>query len=164
MEKHLPNLKSLAKTREAETTKYFNKLKRRKPAALDSTVAGIHEEVFAQTNCLNCANCCKTTGPLFTQRDMDRIAKHLGIKTGEFIQRYLYMDEDGDFVLKQVPCEFLGADNMCSIYEVRPQACRQYPHTDHTNFYQILDITLKNTFICPAAYEVVERLKKALPM
>lgn len=164
MDKLLPNLQSLAKNREAETKQYFNKLKRRKPAELDDTVAEMHEQVFAETNCLNCANCCKTTGPLFTQRDMDRIAKHLGMKTGQFIQKYLYMDEDGDFVLKQVPCAFLGTDNYCSIYEVRPQACREYPHTDHQNFHQILDLTLKNTFICPAAYEVVERLKRALPM
>jgi len=164
MEKLLSNLQSLAKSREAETKQYFNKLKRRKPAELDDTAAELHEEVFAQTNCLNCANCCKTTGPLFTQRDMDRIAKHLGIKTGQFIEKYLYMDEDGDFVLKQVPCSFLGADNYCSIYEVRPQACSEYPHTDRKNFHQILDLTLKNTFICPAAYEVVERMKKALPM
>lgn len=164
MKHQLKNLPSLAKSREAETKQYFNKLKRRKSAELDDTVAGIHEQVFAETDCLKCANCCITTGPLFTQRDMDRIAKHLSIKTGEFIQRYLYMDEDGDFVLKQVPCTFLGDDNRCSIYEVRPQACREYPHTDHTNFHQILDLTLKNTFICPAAYEVIERLKKALPM
>ncbi len=164
MEKLLSNLQSLAKGREAETKQYFNKLKRRKLAELDDTVAELHEQVFAETNCLNCANCCKTTGPLFTQRDMDRIAKHLGMKTGQFIEKYLYMDEDGDFVLKQLPCSFLGADNYCSIYEVRPQACREYPHTDRKNFHQILDLTLKNTFICPAAYEVVERMKKAMPM
>ena len=122
-----------------------------------------HDEAFEKVDCLKCANCCKTTGPLFTQRDMDRIAKHLGIKTGEFIQRYLYMDEDGDFVLKQLPCPFLGADNYCSIYEVRPQACREYPHTDRKNIMGILGLTSKNALICPAVTQILEKIEQIYP-
>ena len=122
----------------------------------------LHEEEFSRTNCLECANCCKTTGPLFTDADIVRIAKHLKVKPQKFIGDYLRVDEEGDYVLQKVPCVFLGADNYCSIYEVRPKACREYPHTDRKKFYQINDLTLKNVAICPAAYNIVEALKKRI--
>jgi len=122
----------------------------------------LHEDEFSRTDCLNCANCCKTTGPLFTQKDIERIAKHFKMKPGEFIDTYLRMDEDNDFVLQQVPCPFLGTDNYCSIYEKRPKACREYPHTDRKDFHKISNITIKNTAVCPAAYNIVEEMKKRL--
>ncbi|MFT6686082.1 MAG: Fe-S-cluster containining protein [Bacteroidia bacterium] len=120
----------------------------------------MHEEVFACTDCLKCANCCKTTGPLFTQKDIERIAKHLKLKPGQFVEKYLRIDEDKDYVLQQVPCPFLAEDNYCGIYEVRPKACREYPHTDRNKMHQILNLTAKNVEICPAVYEIVERLKQ----
>lgn len=146
-----------------ENKQYFARLKRRKPKKLDETVESLHHEVFEEIDCLHCANCCKTTGPLFTQRDIERIAKHFKLRPADFVTKYLRIDEDKDYVLQQVPCPFLGADNYCSIYDVRPQACAEYPHTDRKKFYQILDLTLKNTLICPAAQRVVERLKQELP-
>jgi Fe-S-cluster containining protein len=51
-------------------------------------------------------------------------------------------------------------DNYCIIYDQRPKACREYPHTDRRRFYQILDLTMKNRDICPIVYEVVEKLKQ----
>ena len=112
---------------------------------------------------LQCANCCKTTGPLFTDNDISRISRHLRMKPAAFMQAYLRVDEDGDHVLKELPCPFLGADNYCGIYEVRPRACREYPHTDRKRFYQIHAITMKNMAICPAAFRIVEDMKKRLP-
>ena len=119
-----------------------------------------NNEVFACTDCLKCANCCKTTGPLFTQKDIERIAQHLKLKPGQFVEQYLRVDEDQDYVLQQVPCVFLGSDNYCSIYEVRPKACREYPHTDSVRMQQNLKLTAKNVEICPAVFQIVEELKK----
>jgi Fe-S-cluster containining protein len=124
----------------------------------------IHEEVFYKVNCLECANCCKTTGPLFTEKDIERISRHLRMKSSSFVEQYLYKDEDNDWILKQLPCPFLDAENYCMIYEVRPKACREYPHTDRKNFYQINDLTLKNILICPAVYQVVEKMIKKIPL
>lgn len=152
-------IQAAGKRKLKENKKFFNKLKQRTPKDLDDTVAALHEEVFEEIDCLKCANCCKTTGPLFAQRDIERIAAHLRLKPGTMVEQYLRIDEDNDYVLQQVPCPFLGADNYCSIYEVRPQACREYPHTDRKKFHQILGLTLKNTLICPAAQQVVERMK-----
>jgi len=122
----------------------------------------LHEDEFERTNCLQCANCCKTTGPLFTNADIARIAKFYRMKITDFIEKYLRFDEDNDYVLQQVPCAFLGADNYCSIYEVRPKACREFPHTDRKKFHKISHLTLKNVAICPAAFNIVEAMKKRL--
>ncbi|MDD3773230.1 MAG: YkgJ family cysteine cluster protein [Weeksellaceae bacterium] len=156
----LENYKQKAKTQQAEHKKFLAKIKQKPPKDFDRKMQEIHEEVFQRIDCLSCANCCKTTGPLFTQKDIERLSALFKIKPSQFIEKYLRIDEDNDYVLQFVPCPFLGSDNYCSIYENRPKACREYPHTDRKKFYQINHLTLKNTLICPAAYEVVEEMRK----
>ena len=145
-----------------ENKTFFKKLQRKTPSDLDDTVQEIHREVFSETNCLECANCCKTTSPIFRDKDIERIAKHLKMTPSSFIEKYLYMDEDKDYVLNQSPCAFLGTDNYCSIYEHRPAACREYPHTNRKRFHQVLELTLKNSVVCPAVYQIIERMKISL--
>lgn len=142
-----------------ETKSLFAKLKKKKPKNLDAVVHKFHDEVFEEINCLDCANCCKSLSPTLYDKDIDRLAKHFKIKSSQFINEYLYIDSDEDYVFKQTPCPFLLSDNYCLVYESRPKACREYPHTDRKRFYQILDLTLKNTEVCPAVFDVVERLK-----
>lgn len=156
------NLPQRAKDTHTSTKKFFSKLKKKPPKNLDVIMQELHEDEFEKTDCLLCANCCKTTGPLFTDRDIERIAKHFRMKPQKFIQSYLRLDEENDYVLKSVPCTFLGEDNYCSIYDVRPKACREFPHTDRKKFHQITDLTLKNVAICPAAFNIVEEMKKRL--
>ena len=122
----------------------------------------LHDNEFKKTDCLTCANCCKTTGPLFTDKDVQRISKHFKMKPQQFIEQFLRIDEDNDYVLQSVPCTFLDADNYCSIYDVRPKACAEFPHTDRKKFQQISEITLKNMPICPAAFNIVEAMKKRI--
>lgn len=160
MQDIINNLPKLAKDKHKENKAYFAKLKRKPPKQLDYIMLELHENEFKQTDCLQCANCCKTTGPLFTTKDIERIAKHFRLKPQQFIEQFLRIDEDNDYVLQQVPCAFLGADNYCSIYEARPKACREFPHTDRKKFHQISNLTLKNVAICPAAFNIVEELKK----
>lgn len=149
-----------AKTKQTEHKKFLAKIKNKPPKNFDQKMQEIHNEVFEKVDCLSCANCCKTTGPLFTQKDIERLAGVFRLKPQQFIEKYLRIDEDNDYVLQSVPCPFLGNDNYCSVYENRPKACREYPHTDRRKFYQINHLTLKNTLICPAAYEVVEQMTK----
>lgn len=160
----LSEIQKLAKDKHNENKKYFDKLKKKTPKNLDYAMQDFHDSEFKKTNCLNCANCCKTTGPLFTTADIERISKHLRLKPQQFIVQYLRIDEDKDYVLQTVPCPFLDQDNTCFIYEVRPKACREFPHTDRKKFQQITDITLKNISICPAVYNIVEEMKKKLPL
>ena len=123
--------------------------------ALDAKFAKAHDEVFSRIDCLTCANCCKTTGPLFTYPDMIRIAKGLEMPVQKFIDDYLQIDEDGDHILQALPCPFLMEDNKCRIYAFRPEACASYPHTNEAGMNKIFDLTLKNAEICPAVVEIL---------
>jgi len=158
----LESFNKKAEQRKRDNQSFLKKLKSKPPKNLDALFHREHDEVFAKTDCLNCANCCKTTSPIFYQRDIERAAKAIKLKPGEFIQQYLFMDEEGDFVLKRAPCPFLDSKNYCSIYEDRPNACREYPHTDRRKMYQILDLTFRNTMVCPAVLEIVEGIKKVI--
>ena len=164
MQEILNSLPKKAKDKHKENKKFFSKLRKKPPKDLDRQMQQMHEEEFSRTNCLDCANCCKTTGPLFTNKDIERISKHLKLKPQQFIEKYLRIDEENDYVLQQVPCSFLDAENYCLIYDVRPKACREYPHTDRKDFHKISNITIKNTAICPAAYNIVEEMKKRIKL
>ncbi len=155
-------LPQLANKASESTKKLFKKLKKNPPRNLDTIMEDLHEEVFRSTNCLACANCCKTTSPVFTTKDIERLAKYFRLKPGQFIERYLHIDAEQDYVLNAAPCPFLNADNTCQVYDYRPGACREYPHTNRKKFYQLLPLTLRNTYICPATYQIIERLKKVL--
>ena len=163
MDEILIQLPKKAAEKHKENKKFFTKLKRKPPKNLDYVMQELHETEFERTDCLTCANCCKTTGPLFTNIDIERISKFFRMKPQKFIAQFLRVDEDNDYVLQEVPCTFLGDDNRCSIYDVRPKACREFPHTDRKKFQQISNLTLKNVAICPAAFNIVEEMKKRLP-
>ena len=160
MDEVLRQLPQKASEKHGENKKFFAKLRKKPPKDLDYTMQKLHDAEFERTDCLTCANCCKTTGPLFTNTDVERIAKSFRMKPQKFIEIYLRIDEDNDYVLQSVPCTFLGTDNYCSIYDVRPKACREFPHTDRKKFQQISNLTLKNVAICPAAFNIVEEMKK----
>jgi Fe-S-cluster containining protein len=165
MQKRLEELPKLAKEALEENKRYFKKLKKRPPKKLDLLMQELHDDEFAKTDCLECGNCCKTTSPIFTEKDTVRIAKHLKMKPHGFSDKYLMRDSDDFMVLKSAPCPFLDLnDNSCYIYDVRPKACSEYPHTNRRKFIQLTDLTIKNTEICPATYRIVEELKKRLPV
>ncbi len=118
----------------------------------------LHEEAFENINCLQCARCCKNYSPRFKTPDIKRISKHLKMKEGTFIETYLNLDEDGDYVVKSKPCPFLNGDNSCSVYEVRPSDCQRFPYTDEDVFFKRPNITLKNSTFCPIVVFVLEKL------
>ncbi len=144
--------------------KIIEAIRKMRKGNADLLIHALHEEAFESIDCLACANCCTTTGPLLTDKDIDRIAKYLKLKPTLFINNYLRIDEDNDYVFKTMPCTFLGSDNYCSIYEVRPKACREYPHTNRVNQQGILSITRKNVMLCPAVAKIfieIESSKKS---
>ncbi len=157
-EKHLEKARSERK----QNKKFLLSLKRMPERVVDDHFHEAHEEVFEVTDCLTCANCCKTTSPIFRDRDIDRLAKRLRMRPSHFIECYLKMDDDGDYVLQSSPCTFLNDDNTCSVYEDRPNACREYPHTDRKRMHQLLDLTYRNTMVCPAVEQIVEKIRIGL--
>jgi Fe-S-cluster containining protein len=142
-----------------ENQKFLVKLKKQAPKNLDQITNQFHDEAFETIDCLKCANCCRTTGPLLLNKDIDKLAKNEKLKPSVFTEKYLKIDEDNDYVFKQMPCPFLGSDNYCNVYESRPNACKEFPHTQQRNILQKLKITELNAQICPAVYLVIEKLK-----
>lgn len=155
----LLRLKQLAGNAESDNKNLLKQLNRKPQSEVDALFHDLHYEVFEEINCLDCANCCSTISPIITDRDIYKIAKALRIKPSEVVSKYLRIDEDNDYVYRNHPCPFLGPDNYCSIYEDRPKACREYPHTDRRKIQQLFSLTLKNAKVCPAVYIILERAR-----
>jgi uncharacterized protein len=149
-----------AKNSGISTLILFSKWKKKPPDNLDKIVLKLHYEVFKKIDCLKCANCCKKLGPKIIERDIVKLSRYLKMKPSVFFKMYLKADEEGDYIFKTIPCLFLNKENFCKIYDFRPKACIDYPHTARRKFHQILDLTLKNCYTCPAVYEIVEKLKR----
>ena len=162
MQDQLQSLSKKVQENQKAHRNFFIKLRKKTPKNLDAIMEKLHDEEFKKTDCLQCANCCKTTSPIFTKKDIERISKSFRIKTRQFIDTYLNVDDDQDYVLKSSPCTFLAEDNTCNIYEVRPKACQEYPHTNRKSFEKISNLTLKNVAICPATFNIVEDLRAKL--
>jgi Fe-S-cluster containining protein len=153
-----PLLKNWEK-KSAERQKVYSRfLNRADKNKVLNALPELHEEAFEKIDCLQCANCCKNYSPRFKTPDIKRISKLMKMRESEFIDTYLNLDEDGDYVVKSKPCPFLGADNYCSIYEDRPSDCRRFPYTDEDVIMKRQKITMKNTSFCPIVYFVVEKL------
>ena len=154
----LKNWEKKAKERQKIYKQY---LQRANKNTVLKQLPAFHEEAFDKVVCLQCANCCKNFSPRFKTPDIKRISKLLRMRESDFIETYLKVDEDGDFVANTAPCPFLGADNYCSIYEDRPSDCRRFPYTDEDVIIKRHPLTLKNSSFCPITYYVLERLVQA---
>ncbi|MBK9328641.1 MAG: YkgJ family cysteine cluster protein [Sphingobacteriales bacterium] len=162
LEQDIKQLASNALKNKKAHQKLITELKKLKPFDVDELFHTQHEEVFAETDCLQCANCCKTTPPLLLNEDINRISKALNIPVKRMMVEYVVRDAEGDLVFNQTPCPFLGKDNYCTIYDVRPNACREYPHTNRKKMHHILDLTVTNAGICPAVVKILDNIQATL--
>lgn len=156
---YLCKLPEVAQSKNRENNRFLSRLRQLTPHDIDALFHAEHEEVFSYMDCMSCANCCRTTGPLLLPSDIKRLAKAMKLPEGEFYKRYVRKDEDHDYIFEAMPCPFLLDDNSCSVYAHRPTACREYPHTNRRKMYQILDLTMKNYAICPAVFDIIENIK-----
>ena len=136
----------------------LKRLKQRPPRDLDEQFEKLHNKAFTKIDCLDCGNCCKTTAPMLFEKDIERLSSKLKLKPGDFVTQYLEIDTDGLYAMKHTPCPFLGNDNSCSVYEDRPKACREFPHTNHRKMHTHLALAHHNIEICPAVFAIVEQL------
>lgn len=146
-------------TIEEQAGKTLLHLSKQKAKDVNLKANWFYKEIMEELECLDCAHCCTGIPPLVNDTDAKRIAKFLGIKLKRFQEEYLAKDEDRDTVMKTVPCIFLEEDNKCTIYEVRPKACREYPHIDEFQFMKNLKLHLTNVKYCPIVYHILERFK-----
>ena len=158
VEKDETNTDGWRKRSEANQKQYKQFLQRADKNQVLKQLPALHDEAFAKIDCLKCGNCCKNYSPRFKTTDIKRISKHLKLKEGAFIETYLNLDADGDYVAKTAPCPFLGSDNYCSIYEERPGDCARYPYTDEDVLLKRPQLTQKNSTVCPIVHFVLEKL------
>lgn len=156
----ISKLKEDANRQKPHWIKYY-KQQKKQLEKMDVQIHALHAKYAAEIDCLSCANCCKTLGPRITDKDVQKLSKHLRIKASDFIAKYLRLDEDNDLVFKSMPCPFLGSDHCCAVYDYRPKACREYPHTDRKKFYQLFYLSVENASTCPIVYEVLEGIRKS---
>ncbi len=145
---------------EKDYSELLKKLKKLNPKTLDQIFLDMHNSMFEKIDCLDCGKCCSGLGPRVTNTDIERLSEHLKIKSSIFIQDYLRIDEDNDFVFKNMPCPFLMDDNFCIVYKSRPKACREYPHTNQKNIKSILNLSIKNIDTCPVVENIFSKLEK----
>ena len=157
MNKELENLPEEALRRAPVWNSFLAKNKKR-IEKMDTTIHALHYKWSERIDCLSCGNCCRVLGPRLTDKDVERLAKATRMKPAAFISQYLRVDEDGDRVFQSMPCPFLGDDNHCAVYDSRPKACREYPHTDRKKFYQLYKLSVKNAETCPIVYRVLDEL------
>jgi Fe-S-cluster containining protein len=156
-------LKQKAAQSEPGNKEFFRKLKRRRKIPdLVPILKELHEEAFSKISCLECANCCRSISPIIYEKDIDRIARAFRMKPARVTEKYFIKDPEGDFVFRDTPCPFLLPENYCLIYDIRPKSCRDYPHTHQKSFISNYPLTIKNTYICPIAFYVVEKLKERI--
>jgi Fe-S-cluster containining protein len=152
-----------ARDRDEENYDFLRSLKMRSPKKVDRIALELHQEAFSIVDCTKCANCCRTLHPIVTDEDIARISAHLAMTDQDFISTYLERGKEGDrYRIKTSPCPFLGDDNRCKIYDVRPEKCRGYPFTDKPDFVFMTITHANNAVACPAVYYLVEQMKARL--
>jgi Fe-S-cluster containining protein len=122
-----------------------------------------NELAWAKTDCLDCANCCKTMSPTYSRTDIARISKFLGMTRTDFVKKWLYKDRTGDWLNKKQPCQFLDSkSNMCRIYEVRPRDCSGFPYHGTRKIKDYGHVFKQNVEFCPATYRLVEIMQEGV--
>ena len=145
--------------------RFLSKLEKNPPRGLDAMAVQADGVIWAETDCLACANCCKTMTPTFTDKDVKRISAHLSMTEEAFRKKWLKKDRQGDWVNTQQPCQFLNLkDNKCSIYEVRPKDCSGFPHHTRRRMVDYIHVFKQNIEYCPATYRMVQKMMEKVKL
>ncbi|ANE53677.1 YkgJ family cysteine cluster protein [Flavisolibacter tropicus] len=139
--------------------RFLTKLEKQPPKTLDLIAEEVDKEVWAETNCLACSNCCRNMTPTYTFQDIKRIATHFRMSISDFKAKWLYKNKQGEWMNVSQPCQFLDLKtNMCSIYAIRPQDCADFPHLTKKKMVDYMHVHKQNVQYCPATFKMVEKM------
>ncbi len=128
---------------------------------LDKQFRRLHQEIFPQYDCTKCRNCCKEYEIEIPEKDLERDAKKLGMTKELMISMFLKKDpKSGAYIVRGDTCIFLEANGNCILDNCRPQTCKEYPYTDQPGRMGSLLEVIRSAEICPAVFEIYERLKE----
>jgi Fe-S-cluster containining protein len=164
MKSIVPAFKKELKRKQRKLTTFLTKLEKYKVTGLTKIRNEADTAAWAATDCLTCANCCRTMTPTFTEKDLLRIAPHFNLSVDAFKTKWLHYEKsDQDWVNKKQPCQFLNLnDNKCSIYAIRPEDCAKFPHHQKKNMDDYMHVFKQNIKYCPATFAWVEHMKSAV--
>jgi uncharacterized protein len=161
--REIPLIQRYSRHNEAEDMRFRAFLKFRldlSNAELDAVVRETTDEVWKHIDCRTCANCCRTMQIEVDNKDIKRLAERLNMTVPQFSKRYIAVDEDKTKHFTTVPCPFLGQDNLCTVYEDRPKACRDFPFLHGNNFRSRTLGVMAHATSCPIVFNVWQALKK----
>ncbi len=123
----------------------------------------IAQAIEEEMDCTTCANCCRVATTKLIDRDVEKLARHLGIDKRRFLADYTREDPEEGRILKRTDagCVFLEG-NLCSVYEARPHTCELFPHLTHgagslvSRMWEMPD----RACYCPIAYNTLEAWKE----
>lgn len=163
--RELPLIRRYSRHNAAEDVGFRTFLKNRlkmPDKELDGIVQETTDAVWAEIDCTTCANCCRTFEIIVDDRDIKRLAARLGVSLRSFLKQYVTIEPDKTKHFSLSPCPFLGEDNLCTVYEDRPQSCRDFPYLHSGGFRQRTFTMLENVEECPIVFNVWQRLKSRL--
>ena len=160
IEQDLITIAEYGKLNEYENEEFQFYLEAQDPDEVDERVNRLFEEIDAEIDCMECANCCKMQSPVIRESELWNISDYFDMDPETFKENYL--DFDGEqMIMKQNPCAFLR-NNICTIYEFRPADCASYPHLDQRGIVFKLSGIMGNYSVCPIVFNVIEKLKKEM--
>ena len=162
----LVQIRLLGEKKRAENERFRRHLKTHDHS--DRILRRIAEGIQDQIDCTQCANCCRTSTTQVSERDIDRLARHLRITPERFIAEFTQPDDEEKDArnlkfTKEAGCAFLEG-NLCSVYDARPDICQRYPHLVRGNgsiasrMWSFVD----RASVCPIVYNSLEAFKVEL--
>lgn len=153
-------IKRLGEKQREENQRFRSWLKRHN--FVERRLKAIAQATEEAIDCTACANCCRLATTQVSERDVERLAKHFGMSTGAFQERYTAESQEEGRILKRDGngCVFLEG-NLCSVYEVRPQTCELFPHLVKgagsilSRMWHMPD----RAVYCPIVYNTLEEFK-----
>ena len=160
---NLRSFRQMIRHKKRRIRNFLTRLEKKAPRGLDDLMKEADKTVWTKTDCLDCANCCKTMSPTYTKKDIQRISAHLGMSANAFREKWLYRDKSGDWMNVKQPCQFLDLKtNKCTIYDVRPRDCAGFPHHTKKQMLDYMHVYKQNIAFCPATFRVVEILMEKI--
>lgn len=104
-------------------------------------------------DCTRCVPswCCAYPLIAVTSKDIKRLAKGFGMTEEEVKSKHLRrVKDEKQWHLRQRQNEYRGKickfyiDNKCSVYEHRPDVCREFPYKERCHYYDFLEAERKH--------------------
>jgi Fe-S-cluster containining protein len=157
----LVQIRMLGEKKRDENTRFRKSMK----SHSDRILRRIAQDIEEQIDCTACANCCKVASVRVSERDVERLARHLRIPAGRVLADYTVETAAEGRILRRDPagCVFLSG-NECGIYEARPDICQRFPHLVRgqgsiaSRMWEFVD----RACYCPIVYNSLEAFKDEL--